>query len=67
MLDFFPERIRCLIQTSLIKIRPQSNVDLNFIYFYFSFPLFTAVHKICTGQIPVKDFIDQIRHTKGHV
>ncbi|XP_044734107.1 glycerol-3-phosphate dehydrogenase [NAD(+)], cytoplasmic isoform X2 [Chrysoperla carnea] len=26
-----------------------------------SFPLFTAIHKICTGQIPVNVFIDQIR------
>ncbi|XP_044258003.1 glycerol-3-phosphate dehydrogenase [NAD(+)], cytoplasmic isoform X2 [Tribolium madens] len=31
------------------------------------FPLFTAIHKICTGQKPVAEFIDCIRHHPEHI
>ncbi|KAH1029120.1 glycerol-3-phosphate dehydrogenase [NAD(+)], cytoplasmic [Dendroctonus ponderosae] len=31
------------------------------------FPLFTAIHKICTGQLTPKDFIDCIRNHPEHM
>ena len=31
------------------------------------FPLFTAVHLICTGQKPVTSFIDELRNHPEHV
>uniref|UniRef100_A0AAU8HQE0 Glycerol-3-phosphate dehydrogenase [NAD(+)] n=1 Tax=Glenea cantor TaxID=983541 RepID=A0AAU8HQE0_9CUCU len=31
------------------------------------FPLFTAIHKICTGQLPAQEFIDCIRNHPEHM
>jgi glycerol-3-phosphate dehydrogenase (NAD+) len=31
------------------------------------FPLFTAIHKICTGQKPASEFIDCIKHHPEHM
>ncbi|XP_017462807.1 PREDICTED: glycerol-3-phosphate dehydrogenase [NAD(+)], cytoplasmic-like [Rhagoletis zephyria] len=31
------------------------------------FPLFTAIHKICTSQLKVQDFIDCIRNHPEHM
>lgn len=38
------------------------------LYFYICrFPLFTAIHKICTNQLKPKDLIDCIRNHPEHM
>ena len=37
------------------------------ILFHFRFPMFTAVHKICLGEMPVAQFIDCLKNHPEHM